>query len=98
MQRVLEIQHSLDISAEVSGISLRLIHSRASHRQQPVFVAPELLRKADGLCMRDRSSQFSGFQQDSVEWPNSLLFDGFYLAERDLLFPKASLYSNLTGL
>lgn len=97
-QRVLKIQHSLDITAEVNGISLRSISPRASPRLQPIFIAPELPRKADGLDMRNGSSRFSGLQEDSVEWPNTLLFDGIHLAGKDFLFPKASLYSNLPWL
>lgn len=60
--------------------------------------APELLRKADGLRMGNGSSWLSGFQQDTVEEPNSLLFDRFHLAGKGLFFPKASLYSNLPRL
>lgn len=98
LQRVLKMQHSLDITAEVNGISLRSINPRAPHRLQPIFIVPELLRKAEGLCVRNGSSHFSGLQEDSVEWPNMIQFDGTHLAGQNFLFLKASLYSTLPWL
>lgn len=97
-QRVLKLQHSFDITTEVKGISLRSINLRATQRLQPILTALELLRKAGGLCMRNGSSHFSGLQEDSVEWPNTFLFDGIHLAGKDFFFPKVSLNSNLPWL
>lgn len=97
-QRGLKLQHSSDITAEVKGISLRSINPRATQRLQPIFIALELLRKADGLCTRNGSSHSSGLQEDLVEWPNMLLFDGIHLAGTDFFFPKVSLNSSLPWL
>lgn len=43
-QRVLKLQHSLDITTEVKGISLRSVNPRATQRLQVVFTALELLK------------------------------------------------------
>lgn len=98
LQKVLKLQCSLDITAEANGISLRSINPRASHRLQPIFIALEVLRNADGLCIRNRS-HLSRLQEDSVEWPNvTICWDPFGL--KRLPFPKGkcsfSLYSSLS--
>lgn len=100
LQRVLKLQHSSDITTEVKGISLRSVNPRATQRLQPTFIALELLRKADRLCIhvRNGSSHVSGLQEDSVEWPNMFLFDGIHLAGKDFFFAKVPLNSNLPWL